>query len=178
MCVCVCGGRLGGRLLVAAHLAAGVDVPLGVVVLADVHAEVAALLGAVGAVGALVAGRLAAALHVLVAAQRGLPAVALAAVAALELAAGVVVAAAQLVAGVQQLVGQHDVVRVVGLAVRRAVVRLHAVVVLQEGGLLQQVRLERVGEVGQGREGREGEEAGGRERGQRRRLRALRRQQR
>lgn len=89
MCVCVGGrGRAGsdGRLLVAAHLGVGVDVPLVVVVLADVHAQVAALLGAVGAVGALVRGRLAAALHVLVAPQRGLPAVALAAVLALEVA--------------------------------------------------------------------------------------------
>lgn len=157
------GRVLGGRLLVAAHLVAGVYVPLGVVVLADVHAQVAALLGAVGAVGALVAGRLAAALHVLVAAQRGLPAVALAAVAALELAAGVVVAA-------RLVVGQHDVVRVVAVGPRvlAGLVALvgRVVLVVVEEGALQQVRLQRLGEVGEGEEARH------------ERLRALRRQQR
>lgn len=59
-------------------------------VLSDVYAEVAPLLGLVGAIRALVGWGLAAALYVLVSAQGGLPAVLLAAVATLELSARVV----------------------------------------------------------------------------------------
>lgn len=145
-------GRVGvravpsdGGLLVAAHLAGGVDVPLGVVVLADVHAQVAALLGAVGAVGTLVGGRLAAALHVFVPPQRGLPTVSLAAVPTLELATGVVVVAARLLVVLGpgprerrvRLVGQHDVVGVVRLALRLRLLLVEQSVrvrVMQQGG--------------------------------------------
>lgn len=108
-------------------------------VLANVDAEVAALLGLVRAVGALVRGRLAAALHVLVPAQGRLPAVLLTAVSALELAAGILRAAVEPalsvavegIAGVPAagrerpgivhvvgVVGQHDVVGVVVLGLR------------------------------------------------------------
>lgn len=130
---------LYGGLLVAAHLAAGVDIPLVVVVLAYVNAQIASLLGPVRAVGALVRGRFPSALDVLVPAQRRLPSVLFTAVPALELAARVVrtvpvatrvlrlvfavqdaagepAAAAAVVEGVR-LLGQDDVVRVVVLAV-------------------------------------------------------------
>lgn len=110
---------------------------------------------------------LAAALHVLVAPQGGLPAVLLAAVLALELAAGVVravavalpvlqvglavarvvsegrvagEAAAAVVEGVG-LLGQHDVVGVVVLRVRLRVVLLDGHVVVLHERLLQEMRL-------------------------------------
>lgn len=129
-------------------------------VLADVHAEVAALLGLVRAVGALVRRRLAAALHVLVPSQRRLPAVLLAAVPALKLPAGVVARAAAVAPlrvaralvrlgaeAVQRvrLFGQHDVVRVVVL-VRVGLLALGGAVVVRER-LLQQVRLDVLGDV-------------------------------
>lgn len=82
--------NLNGCLFVSPDFIAGVHEPLVVVVLPDVHAEVAPLLGLVRAVGALVGWGLAAALDVLVPAQGRLPAVLLTAVPALELAARVV----------------------------------------------------------------------------------------
>lgn len=194
-------------------------------VLPDVDAEVAPLLGLVRAVGALVGWRLAAALHVLVPAQGGLPAVLLAAVAALELPARVVrvvpVALVEVRLGVVEgvagadggvglvrvvegvgLLGQHDVVGVVVLAVGLGLLllaglvvqrRADRVVVLHER-LLQQVRLDVLGDgaervqrqLGQVREGRvlgRGLEdvgdldAGRHERRQRLRLRVLHREE-
>lgn len=99
------------------------------VVLADVDAEVAALLGFVVAVGALMARLLAAALDVLVATQGRLPAIALAAVTALVLAAGLFAVAGHRVVAdgrVVFLAGRvaASVLRVLAL-VRLAEVDLH-----------------------------------------------------
>lgn len=111
-------------------------------VLADVDAQVAALFGFVAAVGALVGRLLAAALHVLVAPQRRLPAILLAAVPTLKVLRAVV-----------RLVGLErgrvlDVARVLVLnvlaAARHAVhrARLRALAVDRLGGRRALVRIQ------------------------------------
>lgn len=211
-------------LFVSPDFVAGVHEPLVVVVLPDVHAEVAPLLGLVRAVGALVGWGLAAALDVLVPAQGRLPAVLLAAVPALELTARVVrvvavslavvrfgivfgiehvtprqAGAALVRVGVVERVGllrEHDIVGIVVLPVGLVVVLLGVLVVQALGdrvvvlheGLLEQVRLDVLGDRVEGVERHLGQEvvlehagdldAGRHERRQRLRLRALRRQQR
>lgn len=86
--------------------------------LADVHPEVAPLLGLVGAVGARVARLLAAALDVLVAAQRRLPAVLLAAVPAH-------VPRLRVVAGPQRGVAQREFVGHAGVVAAGVRLLLH-----------------------------------------------------